>query len=291
MQEMILTRGIPASGKSTFAKVWVNAAPKRVRVNRDDIRFQMYGVYFGDPIDENVVTKVQQGMIEAAFKAGNSVIVDDTNLVEKFAKGLIRLAHKYQVPVVVRDFPVSLSVALQRNRDRDRKVPEDVIRKMHDRFQGLKPFDVTPPVVRPYNGTQDKPDAWIFDIDGTLAKMEGRSPYDWMRVGEDSPIEQVIEVAQALSAAGYQIIFLSGRDGVCYDITIDWIIEEVMETDHLYMRAPDDQRADNIVKAELFDNHVRDNWNVRGVFDDRDQVVTMWRQMGLQCFQVAPGDF
>lgn len=290
MQELVLTRGIPASGKSTAARVWVNAGPNRIRVNRDDIRFMLYGVYFGDPIDENLVSKTQYAMIKAGFLAGQSVIVDDTNLNDKFAKKLINFGHRHGVPVRMWDFPVDLKEALRRNENRERKVPEDVIRKFHDKFQGRKELDVTPPNIRPYKGTPGKRKAYIFDIDGTLAKMANRSPYEWHRVGEDSPIDHVIQVAQVLSME-YEIVFLSGRDGSCYDQTINWIIENVMETDYLFMRAADDQRPDNIIKAELFDAHVRDRWDVQAVFDDRDQVVDAWRLMGIPCYQVQPGDF
>lgn len=290
MQELVLTRGIPASGKSTAARVWVTSAPNRVRVNRDDIRFQLYGTYFGEPIDENFVSKTQYAMIKAAFAAGQSVIVDDTNLNDKFAKKLVNFGHRHGVPVRVWDFPVDLKEALRRNENRERKVPEDVIRKFHDRFQGRKELDVTPPVIRPYEGNPDLPSAYIFDIDGTLAQMADRSPYEWHRVGEDSPIDHVIRIAQNLSME-YEIVFLSGRDGSCYDQTLEWIEKHVMLTDYLFMRTADDQRPDNIIKAELFDKHVRDRWNVLGVFDDRDQVVDMWRSMGIPCYQVQPGDF
>ena len=34
-----------------------------------------------------------------------------------------------------------------------------------------------------------------------------------------------------------------------------------------------------------------DKNDVFAVFDDRIQVVDMWRQNGLTCFQVADGDF
>lgn len=291
MQEMVITRGIPASGKSTAARVWANAAPKRVRINRDDIRFQLYGVYFGGLIDEQVVSKVQHAMIDAALKAGNSVIIDDTNLVDKFVKKLFKIGHKHGVPIRIWDFPIDLKTALERNAARERKVPEDVIRQFHDRFSNRKELDVSAPVITPYAGTPDKPDAIIVDIDGTLATMKGRSPYEWQRVGEDTVVENVKRTVNALYCEEFTVIILSGRDGECYDITRKWLEDNDIAFDHFWMRAAGDQRADNIIKAELFDNHIRDNFDVKFVIDDRDQVVEMWRAMGLQCFQVAPGDF
>lgn len=175
MVELVLTRGIPASGKTTYAKVWVQSPPKRVRINRDDLRFQMYGLYFGDPIDENTVTKVQHSMIAAALKGGNSVIVDDTNLNDKFARKLVTLGHRHGANVRVVDMEIDLQEALLRNKIRTemegRHVPDDVIRKMHGAFVNRKPLDTTSPVIRPYNGTPGKDKAIIVDIDGTLARM------------------------------------------------------------------------------------------------------------------------
>lgn len=291
MTRLILTRGIPASGKSTYAKVWVTAAPNRVRVNRDDLRFMMYGVYFGEPIDEQVVTKIQHGLVVSALKAGNDVIVDDTNLVDNFVRKLVQLGHRYCADVTVKDFDISLGEAIARNWSRDRKVPEDVIRTMHSRYTSRKDIDVTAPVVRKYDGTPGKPDAYLFDIDGTIAQMN-RSPYEWRRVGDDTPINHVIEVVNSLSLANYKIVFMSGRDGSCEQITRDWLDANIFwDYDNLFMRAAGDMRADNIIKAELFDTYVRDNYNVMAVFDDRDQVVDAWRSMGIPCYQVAPGDF
>ena len=61
--------------------------------------------------------------------------------------------------------------------------------------------------------------------------------------------------------------------------------------DELWMRAAGDQRGDDVVKAELFDAHVRHRFLVRVVLDDRDRVVAVWRRLGLTCWQVDYGDF
>jgi hypothetical protein len=88
------------------------------------------------------------------------------------------------------------------------------------------------------------------------------------------------------------IVFMSGRDEVCRKETEDWLLEELpFEWAELWMRAEGDQRKDSIVKRELFDAHVRDRWQVLGVVDDRDSVVSMWRDLGLTVAQVAYGNF
>ena len=141
-----------------------------------------------------------------------------------------------------------------------------------------------------------KPSAWIVDVDGTLAlrgSHEGvRHWFDWTRVLEDAPNWPVIELVRALSMSSRsEIIVMSGREDVCREDTSKWLARHVIPHDMLLMRPAGDYRPDDIVKAELFDTHIADRYDVRGVIDDRSKVVAMWRARGLMCAQVAPGDF
>jgi hypothetical protein len=135
------------------------------------------------------------------------------------------------------------------------------------------------------------PPAWLVDVDGTLALMRGRSPFEWHRVGEDAPNPPVVELVRSLRAAGNAIVVVSGRDGVARADTQAWLARHEIPHDALFLRAAGDNRRDSIVKREIFDARIRHTWHVRGVLDDRDQVVRMWRDLGLTCAQVAPGDF
>ena len=136
----------------------------------------------------------------------------------------------------------------------------------------------------------NKPKAIICDIDGTLALMSGRSPYEWVKVGDDTVNRPVLHLLKNYS--GSQVIFVSGRDSVCRASTVDWLFYKAgIANPILFMRAEGDMRKDSIVKRELFDEHIRDSYDVQFVLDDRDQVVEMWRSLGLACFQVAEGDF
>lgn len=145
----------------------------------------------------------------------------------------------------------------------------------------------------PYVRDKAKPTAYIFDIDGTCAhNLCGRGWYDYSRVGEDAPDAEAIFLAWQLASLGHKIIFLSGRKDDCYDITHAWLKEHTQIDDFiLLMRHADDNRKDAIVKYEIFDQHVRDHYNVVTVFDDRDQVVEMWRKVGVKCYQVEYGSF
>ncbi|UMO76351.1 polynucleotide kinase [Streptomyces phage Tomas] len=298
---LLILRGVPGCGKSTFAHQWLKEGERRARVNRDDIRMQFFGKETG--VDENMVTQIEHSQVDMLLKSGYSVVVDDTNIRHAYIKAFVKIAAKHGVPVAVKQFDVDLKVAIGRNATRasqgGRDVPTHVIEKMHKSLKSSGQFtrklieeswgasEIAEPYIRPVG----KEKVYLFDIDGTLASMSDRSPFDWPKVADDDPRPQVIETARAHAKAGYKIIVMSGRDGSCRNETIGWLDLYDIPFDDLFMRPEGDMRKDNIVKQELFDQHIRFNYNVIAVYDDRDQVVDMWRAMGVDCFQVQPGNF
>ena len=134
-----------------------------------------------------------------------------------------------------------------------------------------------------------KEQAYIFDVDGTLAKMDGRSPYDWERVGEDKPNLPVVKIAKTLMAKN-AIIIVTGRDGSCEQATRDWLMEHGIAYDEFHIRPPGNVEKDSVVKKRIFED-ISKRYEIIAVFDDRDQVVQMWRSLGLTCLQVDYGNF
>ena len=144
----------------------------------------------------------------------------------------------------------------------------------------------------------------IFDLDGTLALIDkrralatdmGTGKMDWKiffdpdMVDLDDPNTPVITMANLLSSQ-YRIWILSGRSDVTHQATRDWLNKHDIWFDHLTMRPQNHlYMADNDLKQMWLDSIGKDN--VAMVFDDRNQVVDMWRQNGLTTFQVADGDF
>lgn len=313
MKTLYITRGLPASGKSTWAKKQVEApASATVRVNRDCLRYTLYGHRKGQgrlPHEAEVlVTTVQQRAVRGALKAGNNVIVDDMNLRPKYVREWAKLAWREGVEVEVKEFPLTIEESVDRDRYRwvcsGEGVGEDAIRSMRKwlgKGDSLLPADLTrdyPVVGKPFTPVEGRFHAYIVDIDGTLALNTGRNIYDLSRVQEDALNYPVAEVVHELYNAGNWIIYLSGREETAYDETLKWL-NRYMPIDYdrstgdplLYMRPEGDRRKDYIVKLDLFDSYVRPYWNVSGVFDDRDQCVRLWRDLGLTCFQVAEGSF
>jgi predicted kinase len=302
MSTVTLTVGIPASGKTTWARQTALGDPNTVIVCRDDIRASM-GMRTG--VDENKVTRIHKAQIEAALLEGMDVIVADTNINKTFRNRLIKFAHQLGADVELSPFPISLDEAIIRDSRRgDLSVGADVVRKFHDMLQGQQidmqhvtkiPVPSFPAVPR-YNH-DSLSDVIVVDIDGTVADHNGhRSPYDYSKVGKDSPIQDVIDIVTQVGKK-YPVIFVSGRDDVCYVDTVAWITEhfgsDFMENDFqgLLMRETGDQRPDYIIKNEIYDKKILPISNIVMVFDDRDQVVYHLRKRGITVAQVAPGRF
>ncbi|MGW0431164.1 phosphatase domain-containing protein [Micromonospora sp. NPDC003197] len=298
MTRLILTRGLPASGKTTFAR---ELQPSVVRVNRDDLRRMLHGERLFVHWAESQVTTAQRVQVEALLRARVDVCVDDTNLRSKTVREWAELAARLGATFEVHDFtdvPVDECVRRDAVRPEQDRVGEEAIRRLHERYLAGRKLPLPVPYVSPggpatvYSPPTGAPEIVLVDIDGTVALMSGRSPYDMTRVGEDRPNHAVIAAVRAMHAAGYGVVFCSGRDASCREVTETWLAEHVgVPYLALHMRAVGDSRKDSVVKKEIFEREIRDRYRVVGVFDDRMQVVRMWRDLGLTVFQVADGDF
>jgi hypothetical protein len=263
--------------------------------------------YYKSPVlrdMEETITRIQDASIGALLKAGNDVIVDNTNIQWKYVKALAKIGYRYGADVEVMKFDVPVDFAISRDVYRGaeggRSVGADVIRKQYASFQANKSMTLEPVQdVKPYTGTPGKPKAFMVDIDGTLAHMRDyRGPFEWHNVGLDDLDDTIAMIVRILGSTNFaldmnhlHVIVMSGRDESCREQTEEWLELHEIVYDELFMRPEKDMRPDNIVKAELFDTYVRDNYDVQFVLDDRDQVVEMWRRMGLKTLQVEPGDF
>lgn len=293
-QMIILTRGLPASGKSTWAKEMAKYTPNMVRVNRDEIRTQLYpGLDYRD-INEELITEVETAMVRAALREGNSVIVDAMHLQQRYVNRWQRQGY----PVVIREFHAPLETLLYRNEQRGDRVSASFIHtafKKHTNKDGnLRKVTTNPEQYEVFKfpkyetfRNEEAPEAFIFDIDGTLAHNDGhRSYFDYTKVYDDKVKYEVASVANDLGNS-HHIIVVSGRKAECYDDTVRWLEDNNIRYDQLLMRADEDSRPDAIVKYEILRDRVAPQYDVLGVFDDRPSVCEMWRAIGVPTFQVG----
>lgn len=316
MNTLTITRGYSGSGKTTLAKRLVaertglDRAPL-VRVNRDDIRAMTGVPPRGDYRQGQQVTRLQRAMVRSALEAKADVIVDDTNLALRFARDWADLAAELAVDFEVIDVDTDPHTCIGRNRIRiaegHRGVPQSVIESQARRFPASQWREVTAREAKPERAwTPYAPPSgpgffeviYLVDIDGTIAKKRQgpgeRGWHDYGRVGEDRPNMGVVDVVTDLRCSGAKIVFMSGRKDYCREETRAWLqhyLGEWTAASPLFMRASDDNRSDDIVKHELFHEHIQGKYIVTAALDDRDRVVAMWRAIGLACLQVDLGDF
>jgi hypothetical protein len=129
--------------------------------------------------------------VGAALNAGKHVIVDDTNLAPRHQDALRELARKNNAAFEVIDFRhVSVEECIDRDRKRANYVGEKVIRDMHAQF-----------IAAPITGAPidtSLPYCVIVDIDGTVALMNGRGPYEGEKCDTDIPNTPVVELVRDL---------------------------------------------------------------------------------------------
>lgn len=298
MKEVILTVGCPGSGKSTWANEFVRLNPGYYILTRDDFREKLFGLearneYKYSKQREKAVTVAQLGAAGElmALEATKGIIVADTNLNPITVKNWKEVCEKRGFKFTTKEFNVPWTELVKRNAYRGEKaVPIEVLRRMY--------ADQNPKKYIASEYPEGRPKAVIFDIDGTLASMGDRSPYDLEKLNTDTPNKMVILLAQMFKAQGYKIITVSGRESGTkdepkkyYNSTIDWMHKHGAPTDEHFQRKQGDQRKDDIVKEEIFWRDIAHKYNVKLAVDDRNQVVEMWRRLGIECWQVNHGDF
>jgi len=278
MPEAIITVGVSASGKTT----WSESQENYVNINRDDIRSEIIGkridyrTYKLKGSVEKRVTETQYDLAWGAVENDENIIISDTNLGPKTRRRWISFFEKVGYKVELKEFPVTLEEAWKRNSYRLNGLSHSVVYKQYQQWLSFKGR-------KAYKPDLSLPPAVISDIDGTVADHRDiRSPFDWNSVDQDRPRNQIIELVQGYHDCGYKIIFMSGRDGSCRELTEMWLADMGLNNYELFMRPEGSFEKDVVVKERLFWEDVADNYNVKVVVDDRPIVVRLWHELGIQ---------
>lgn len=317
MPKLILTVGLPGCGKTTWAnQVLKKAKNKTVIVNLDDLRTTMSGgdihSYKHNKSSEKYVSATQNEQAKLATTNKWDIIVADTNLNPKVQEHWRQFAKEHNYHFEIKDFFLSfisestkeyphdffalkdfITKCKEQNLRRYESVPESVIDSMAEKYYY--------PELLVDTNTYDEqlPFAIIVDVDGTVAHMDGlRGPFEEHKVHLDVPDKVVIDSIKAdvefykSQGKTLEVLIMSGRHDICYHGTTTWLTDNEVPFTHVHMRKSNDNRPDDIVKYELYRENVHLKYNIVKVYDDRDKVVSMWRNLlGLKVFQVAYGNF
>lgn len=277
-------RGPSATGKSTIAQRYRTMG--YVHVNKDTIRAD------NPTFNEREVHETVMAQMNNAAANGQNIVNDNVNYSQKTVNGYTAWAekHGYEWVTINTGADVPFEIAVFRDYARGslggNTVGRSVIAQQYMDFGYFRPY--SQPTV-------------IFDIDGTIADIAHRRHYvasdkkDWRlffsAMKDDKPNQPVIDTLNLYYAAKYNIILSSGRPNNYRKVTEAWLDKYIIPYDFLFMRPFNDSRPDTIVKQEMYTKYIKPYFQVKCVYDDRDGVVKTWRANGLQCYQVAEGDF
>jgi predicted kinase len=321
--ELLVLCGLPGSGKSHRAKEWVAEDPDgRIRINYDDMRLARFGPDWKfNRKDENQVQEAAKETVITALQAGLSVVIDNTNLSSRVRLTWKDLAIKQGATYINEEIDTPLAECIRRDalRPEGQRVGRAVIERMA-LFNGFIDF------------TESDTPIVIVDIDGTVADCEHRihhikealkphsdicprraypgrclevgcpandAPkknwaafHDPKAVAADPVIQPIADLVGCLSDAGYDIIYLTGRDTSLGKVTEEWlgkIDTSASCYEHLFMRQSGDSRKDYEHKLEILEFIPKDR--VAFILEDRDQCVKAFRAAGYTCLQVKDGTY
>lgn len=309
MLKVILCKGAPASGKSTWANSEVSRDPSSwLCINNDQLREMMNGsVYTADY--EKLVRETRLFLLEKGLRHNLNIILDNVNASKRNwedAEKIVKAANK-DINMFEKHFYVPLEELLERNSKRTgvARVPDEIVMKFFKDLGGKQFAHYNPKNkffykrehavdlhVEPMVQDVSKPKAIICDLDGTLAKIGNESPYDASNCDVvDLPMEMTVETVKLYYNAGYSIIFCSGRMEKDRAPSVRFIEEHLPGMPYLLlMRADNDQRHDAIIKEEIFNAHIKNKYWVKLVLDDRLSVSRLWHSMGLNLFRIGDPD-
>lgn len=273
-----ITVGVSASGKTTWANELIRHGWRDI--NRDWIRFNLvkpganWSNYKFNKANENAVTEIQGKMIMESWTAGENIIISDTNLNAGTRQGLINKLEDIGYEVELKTFPITFELAIKRDNLRANGVGQEVI---YRQFQNWNDYNgrIT------YVPDESLPKAIIVDVDGTIAQMNGRGPFEWHRVGEDFPRWLIIDMVINYERQGYEVIVVSGRSDECKTETEEWLERHMIPYTELHMRKEGDFRRDSAVKEEILWTHLAHKYNIVAAIDDRPMMIRTWYELRI----------
>ena len=298
---LVLVQGISGSGKTTYARQWVEEdSTNRVRLNYDDIR-NMLGPYWV-PSRENVVKYIFDEALHKSMNDELDIIIDNySNLNPKHIEeyeNLVKLHNemrsaKYEIVIKLIDTPLETCIERDNNRT-DHKVGEAVIRQQWKKY---KNYIIGKRIDNIHKAKQNSElnHCIVVDMDGTLCLNTEHRPFFGPDAAEkmhlDSPIDSVCNLVRSYCDYGLvYLIILTGRDESCREATLNWLSNNHIVPDLLLMRKPNDFSKGEIMKENAFDEYIKDKYYVDFIIEDSAPVVKMFRNKGYTVLQPNDGN-
>lgn len=291
-----ITVGLPASGKSTWAREFATKN-NCIIINNDTIRNQIYqelGHRQWSREIEAKVKEIREQQILTAKAEQKDVIVDNTHMNPWSREQIIDFCKQNGFDVEIVDFthvPVEECIRRDSLREGHERVGEDIILKMWRKYKTKKAIRVLPD-----SQETGKPKCLIVDIDGTLAwNNTGRSFYG-TNVHQDAVRSFVRDTIEALAKTDKisKVFIFSGREGKPETIkntqlwfdTVCKFPFDILHKFQIILRKEGDFRPDAETKMEMYETYVKDRYDVFAVFDDRAQVIRdCWKKLNLPVFR------
>lgn len=302
-KKLILTRGIQGSGKSTWARKWVEEDPEhRIRLNWDDMRNMMgpYWVPSREPINKHMLWA---GLNMAAYcTRPYDIVIDNMNLNPKdwkqyedwittYNQSLNAEETNTQYELEFKDFFIPLEECIRRDAMRPNPIGEKVIRDTWRRYKHfIQTYEVERYVnnLKPYEG---KPKCIVIDMDSTVCFNMSKRPWFGEGAAEgmvnDVPNTGVCDIIRQLQEQ-YLIVVATGRDTSQEEVTKQWLARQGINVDEYFFRTNGDYRKGVEIKKEEI-TAILEKYDIVAIFEDCEPIVQMYRDMGLTVLQPNKG--
>lgn len=257
MARMIILRGIPGSGKST----WRDESGLSF-VNMDTLRQECRGY------SEREVRTIHDERILYFLDKGADFVIDNTHIKKHTYQKYLAWAGEAGYETSIKLFKPDLQTCIERNSQRDTPVPLSVILRMaHDFGYDLRTF------FRIESDHNDRIPAIIVDLDSAFCDSAS-----------------VASITQKFYDSTL-ILLVSGREETYRAQTETWLAEHQVNYDWLLMRPFYDKSDDDLVKKTLFNTYVAPYCRVLFCVHDHPDTCHTWRALGLTCFETQEEEF
>lgn len=309
-KQVIIMIGPSGSGKS-YKALEIQKKNKELQiVSRDKIRNMFERTYSLNGLDfENIINSIEENLVKNLVKKEISFIWDNMNLTKASIEDCVKLIRKidseYSIDLEIMD--VSLAECKERNSKRIvGKISEDILENQFDKYKKnfnhyWEALDIENKFEK-YIPNIQTPEAIIVDLDGTLAHPNGRGWFDYKDIIFDLVDKEVARTLFLYKEKGFKILIVTARENKTFDgpiyncintleLTERWLKENKIHYDEIFIRDEFDIRKDNEVKLDLFNQKIRNNFNVQLVLEDRSLVVELWRNLRIKCYQTQEGNY